>query len=1235
MPEENGMAFVVVQHLSPDFKSLMDELLSHRTKMPIYRVEHGMEVKPDAIYLIPPKKEMIISGGKLLLTDKDPSQGLTLPIDQFFRSLAQDIGRDAIGIILSGTGSDGSRGIRDIHDAGGLVIVQSEETAKFDGMPKSAIDTGVVDFVLSPEKMPHALLKYVKHPISDKLAANGEPRVAETGLNRLFQVLREQHGIDFTHYKPSTVSRRIERRLLMNQTVDLDAYVEQLRQDTDELNSLYKDLLIGVTKFFRDPDAFHRLGSDILPGLLLKIPPGEEFRVWVSGCATGEEAYSLAMLIHEQIEAMNRSVKVKIFATDVHRESIDFASAGIYSAESLSEITPSRLERYFVRKGRGYQISQELRQMIVFAHHNIIRDAPFTNLHLITCRNLLIYLQPNAQKKVISLFHFGLTAGGVLFLGPSESPAELEDEFEVADPHWKMYRKRRDIKLPTDMRLPLTITPSQFGSGISSLGGRNTRTDDSRISPVYQALLDQFVPPSLLINANRELMHTFGGAEKFLHLQGGRTSTNILDLVDADLRVLLSGAMNRALKELNPVQFDGVTIQTSAGQTRLKLGVRPIPDRTANTTQMLITLEDLGMQSPTNVDDHAVSEINVDLSSASRDRLNELESELRYTRENLQATVEELETSNEELQATNEELVASNEELQSTNEELHSVNEELYTVNAEYQRKIAELTQLNNDMDNLLHSTEIGTIFIDRDLCIRKFTPQIADAFHLLPQDVGRRIDTFAHNINEPDLLNLISQVLQSGQSCEREVQDRKQNWYLLRIFPYRASSDEIHGVVLSLIDVSQLKSTEARLLDVNRQLTGILDNSATFIYVKDLSGTFQICNRAGLEMLGAGSEEVCGKTDYDYLPVQTADLIQGHDREVATRGYILEFEETYPTPNGPQTYLSIKFPLRNEAGRIDAIGAVCTRITERKRIEEEQRLAVARRDQFLAMLSHELRNPLGAIINAVQIMDRKPDAKSLNQSRIVISRQGRLMSRLLDDLLDVSRVTQGKIELKKTVFDLRLAAEDAVESVAPAIEKRQQKFTVDFPDEPLYVEGDRARLQQILGNLLTNASKYTQDGGSIRISISRESDMAVIRVRDDGIGIPENEQDNIFDLFVQSQATVGHADGGMGVGLTLVRSIVEKHGGQVSVHSEGLGRGSEFTVSLPLTKKLPVENQEVHKASLPQCHIAKVLIIEDNDDARTTMAQLLEIEGFEVLVSPDGGTGLKVIENERPHIVL
>ncbi len=1104
MPVNTGMAFVVVQHLSPDFKSLTDELLARRTKIPIHQAKDGMEMERDAIYLLPPKKDIAVQGGKLLLTDKDP-QLLPLPIDHFFRSLAQDAAHRAIAIILSGTGSDGSRGIRDIHEAGGLVIAQLPESAKFDGMPKSAVQTGTVHFTLAPEEIPDALMQYIEDP---SVRLDGIPRLAEpvpgTAMEAIFRLLRNAYDIDFSHYKPDTVARRTERRLLLNQALDLNDYVQRLADDPDELNKLYKDLLIGVTRFFRDKEAFERLEAEVLPGLIRKLPPEEELRVWVAGCATGEEAYSLAILIHEQLEAQGRPTSAKILATDVHRASLDFASAGVYSAESLQDVSPARLERFFVRRGSEYHIAPDLRRTVVFARHNALKDAPFTKLDLITCRNLLIYFRPVAQKKVLSLFHFGLKPSGILFLGPSESPGELNDEFEVLDPRWKIYRKRRDIRLPTDVRLSVSSAAGQSSPAVLPLPGVSGSFDPQLLGS-YDTLLDEFMPPSLLVNERREVVHCFGGASQHLRPRDGRFSADVLDMVDSELRVALSGALQRVFKEMAPVAYKGLRLSGNGGSVQINLTVKPITNRRSGVHHALICLEEAGTASPPT---RPAEEINLD--QASKEQVLSLETELRYTRENLQATIEELETSNEELQATNEELVAANEELQSTNEELHSVNEELYTVNAEYQKKIAELTELTADMDSLLHSTRIHTLFLDRQLRIRKFTPLIGEVFNLLPQDIGRRIDSFTHSIDHPNLLEDLRAVLDSGQGREHQVRGRRGAWYLLRILPYR-SGEKIDGIVITLVEIDHLK-----------------------------------------------------------------------------------------------------------------------------RAEQEAKEAVEHRDRFLAMLSHELRNPLAAILNSVKLVQHFGVAEDGKPWLQVIERRSRHMGRMLDDLLDVARVTHNKVELQKQRLDLVQCAAEAVEEVRPWFEERHVQLHFDRPQTPLLIEADAARLQQIQVNLLFNAAKYTPANGSVWYALEQDGDEAILRIRDTGCGIEPEMLEKIFDIFVQADQSLHHSSGGLGVGLTLVRSLVAMHGGQIRAFSEGPGQGSEFVVRLPLARKTNEAGERERRQS-PRFRRAslQVLLVEDDQDIRNSLQQILEFDGHHIHLAPDGPAALKALEHELPDVAL
>lgn len=1112
MPCDTGMAFVVIQHLSPDFKSLMHELLARHTELPIRRAEEGMRVESNSVYLIPPKKEMIISGGRLLLTDKDPKQALTMPIDRFFRSLAQDAGERAVGVILSGTGSDGSRGIRDIHAAGGLVICESKESAKFDGMPQAAIETGVVDQLMPADSISAALTDRKLRTIFTNTDAADEP--PSDGTDIVFALLNDAYGINFSCYKPNTVRRRIQRRLSLVGARDLDDYATRLRSDPNELNSLYKDLLIGVTRFFRDRDAYEKIQSEVVPELLRKVDDGEEIRIWVAGCATGEEAYSMAIILHEQLEAVGQPINVKIFATDVHRASLEIAGAGVYGEDALADVTPQRLDRYFEREGDGYRVTPDLRQMVVFATHNVTEDAPFTKLDLITCRNLLIYFQPAAQRKVLSLFHFGLKTGGCLFLGPSESPGELLDEFEAIDVHWKLYRKCRDVRLPADLDLPpgksLHLQPPV---SIRSTSQPRSLPDASLIA-AYDAMLDKFMPAGLLITENRELLHTFGGAERYLQARGGRPTDDVLDMLDRELRTAVTGAVQRVLRDRTAVSYSGVRVNLGGTEQRLRVAVEPIDNPQSQRAQLMILMEPIQDPASGSADGPVPLVVDDDVQQIAVERIDSLEGELRYTKENLQATIEELEASNEEMHATNEELVASNEELQSTNEELQSVNEELYTVNAEYQNKIAELSELTSDMDNLLVSTEVGTIFLDRELNIRKFTPQIGQEFHLLPQDIGRPINSFAHNITYPELIDDLRRVVGSETPCENEVQDRQGKWLYLRILPYRTKAKRVDGVVLTLIDITPLKQAQQQLTE-----------------------------------------------------------------------------------------------------------------------------AVRRRDEFLAMLSHELRNPLGAILSSTQVMERiDVQNPMLRDTCEVVRRQGRQMSRLLDDLLDVSRVTQNKIELHIQPTDVHTIIKNAVESAQPLIEAAELKFSEETSGEPMFVHGDAARLQQALSNLLGNAAKYTPKGGKVSLHARPDNGEVLFTVRDTGVGLPPDKLESIFDLFVQSDHTLHRSDGGMGIGLTLVRSIVEMHSGRVTAHSKGPGQGSTFEIRLPRLESPLGESRVDPQDDSFTSNAAgdgRVVIVEDQDDARRMLRSLLELDGYDVHEAENGTRGLALIERVHPDIAL
>jgi two-component system, chemotaxis family, CheB/CheR fusion protein len=1243
MPADTGMAFVVVQHLSPDFRSLMDELIGRHSTMPVVVVQDGMKIEPNHIYLLPPRKEMIVRGRRLMLTDKP--NGLSLPIDLFFRSLAQDVGSDAVGVVLSGSGSDGSRGIVDIKRNGGTVMIESPMTAKFDGMPMAAQSTGVVDHVASPKDIARLLcglppLDLVDDETSDILDE-------DPSMDAVLRLLRDTFGIDFSLYKMTTVARRVQRRLDLLRARNLEEYVEQLRSSPDELNALYQDLLIGVTQFFRDADAYAILEREVIPKIVDSIPVEQEIRIWSAGCATGEEVYSIAMLFHEELTRRQRPLTMKIIATDVHPSSLEFASSGVYGEHQLGNVSPARRERYFLRRATGYQINPDLRQMIVFARHNVTKDAPFTKMHFISCRNLLIYLQPQAQRTVLSLFHFSLASGGVLFLGASESPGPLSDEFSSIDDHWKLFKKRRDVTLLSQVRLP-----------IASPGPR-TRIDivrpqgpDPLLLATYDQLLDRFMPPSLLVDDGRNLIDSFGGAEALLHVRRRRPTTNVLDMIDGELRNLVAGAVQRALKENSRIAFSGVSLSRDEPEKRCTMTAEPFVHPRTGARNVLITFQDITpSEPPAEPAIPAAASTAQSVVQVSSERMETLETELAYTRETLQATIEELETSNEEMQATNEELVAANEELQSTNEELHSVNEELYTVNAEYQQKIIELKELNADMQHLLEGTDVGTLFLDRDLRIRRFTSRIASVFRIHPDDVGRQVSDFSHEIVRPTLMEDIAQVRRNGVVLEDEVRDRAGTPYFLRILPYRTHKGVdarmgepplIEGVVLTLTDITTLDHARAGLA----QLSAIVESSDDAIIGKGLDGTITSWNRGAETLYGYKPDEIVGRNARTLLADERSDELQRFIEVLRSGGKLDRIHTVHRRKDGSTFEISKTISPIFERGQLVGISTigrdVSATIAAQRELEERQEKirnlldstaeAARRREQFLAMLSHELRNPLAAVLGATNLLSRDAEPALMDRCIQVIDRQSRHMSRLIDDLLDVSRITRGKFELRTTPLDLRTPVEAAIESTAPVFEQRGVILDVSLPKAPIPLVGDHARLQQVVVNLLSNAATFSGKGDRVELRLGLVGEQVFLRIVDRGFGIESEMLGKIFELFVQAEQRLDRPRGGLGVGLSLARSIVELHGGSIEARSDGPNMGSEFLIKLPLATDIVLP---AAAPVAPKHQPRRLVLVEDQADAREMMRMLLEALDHIVHDAGDGATGVELIQREKPDAAL
>jgi two-component system CheB/CheR fusion protein len=833
--DDSGVAYVIIQHLSPNFQSMMDELLSRHSKMKIERVVNELTIEPNTIYLNPPRTEMTVKNGKFQLTDYSETKLLNLPIDTFFSSLAQEAGSKAIAVILSGTGSDGTKGAQEIKDSGGIVLAQDLTSAKFDGMPGSVIKLGIADAVGYPEMLAENVGRILK---GQPLIADPHLGVIKNPSQRIFHQLRERYGTEFNYYKTATIDRRLERRAsLLN--LSLEDYAAVVANDPAEAEAVYGDLLIEVTSFFRDPDAFEALRTKVVPSLASDMSKTRPIRIWVPGCASGEEAYSIAIMFADYARLHGLDLQLKILATDIHHRSLDAASTGIYPRSSLGGLSQDQLDRYFDVVDDKYQIKTHLRRMVVFSPHNILKDPPFTRMDLITCRNVLIYFNDVAQQKTLALFHFAMRKSGFLFLGPSETTGKLEAEFSIVDAKWRIVQKRRDVRLmesvsmlpPTgvdrdspieqNLRLTSTITRSAPSSALA----RQAHNDS------LKEMLRRYAPPGILLNAHGEIAHVFGDAGEFLKIESGVFSNRIVDLVSDELKMIVSSGLER-VRTANKLKFERrvTSFNDELGSHSIVVRIETISQDDAQEIFTLLTMERIKPDGPAELPHAPVEMLGAsEAASMLHGRIDDLERDLHSTEESLQATIEELETSNEELQATNEELMASNEELQSTNEELHSVNEELYTVSTEHQRKIEELMEATDDMDHLLRATNIGIIFLDEKLQIRRFTPSAKDAFNILNQDVGRPIDHVTYRFQDFGLNDVIKSVHRAGQVHESEVVVDERT-YVLRVLPYRSSLDEIMGLVITTVDITEIKMAEHARTQTTRRYEAIVGDLTDFL---------------------------------------------------------------------------------------------------------------------------------------------------------------------------------------------------------------------------------------------------------------------------------------------------------------------------------------------------------------------------------------------------------------------
>jgi two-component system CheB/CheR fusion protein len=1380
LPPDVPMAIVLVQHLDPKHRSLLSEILTRTTPMPVVEVHPGMRVEPAHVYVIPPDTTMTIVSGVLQLSQRRPTPVPHMPVDTFLQSLADDLRERSIGVVLSGSASDGALGLKAIKGEGGVTFAQDPATAAYDGMPRSAIASGAVDFVLSPRAIAQELTRIGRHPYLRDPAApavEAEP-TDERALGQIYRILQQETGVDFRLYRQTTIRRRIARRMLVHRIDTIERYRRVLDDNPDEVQVLYNELLINVTRFFRDPDAFGALQQAVVSRLGRQRAHDQTLRVWVPGCATGEEAYSLAIALLEALEGAGLKAPVQLFGTDVSDAAVARARAGVYPSNIELDVSPERLRRFFTKLEGQYQVKKSLRELCIFARHNLTKDAPFSSVDVVSCRNVLIYLDASLQRRIMGTFHYALRGTGVLMLGGSETVGPLSDLFTLLDKRHKIYGKK-----PTSSHTPPGTTtfdrPREERERQRAVVPRSDeglpRVDLQR--EVDGILLRRYAPAGVLINEAYEILQFRGHTSAYLEPAAGQASLNLMKMARQGLLMELRGAILSARKRHAAVRREGVRVKQNGGLLTVNVEVIPVRGP-ADERNYLVLFENVRATRA-----KTPAALRPAPKSAYEQEIDRLGHELTATKEFLQSIVEEREAANEELRSTNEEMQSSNEELQSTNEELEtakeelqSVNEELTTVNEELEHRNAELGVLNNDLNNLIIGVNIPVVILGSDLRIRRFSPMAAKAFNLVPADIGRPLAAIRGNVEVPDLEQTCAQVIETAAPAVLEVRDRDGGWHSLRVRPYRTADNVVEGAVLTLLDISAIKTSLEQVAAARDAAEAIIDTGRTPLLILDSDFLVHSANRAFYETFQVTAEQTVNRRVFDLgggewnLPalhrvldelvergasfddfeverefpsIGTRVILLGARRlrresgpvgtillaleditsrrqaerelhasaevryrrlfETTKDGIILVDADTGQITNvnpfwvsltglPPGEFLGRKLweirsfqdratvralidALREQDFRRDddvrvtaadgrrrhvelacnvyplggkrVIQCIARDITERIELLERERAARAAaeaanraKDDFLSVLSHELRTPLTAMLGWVRVLRRGAiDPTKTADALETVERNTRLLAQLIEDLLDVSRIAAGKLSIEMRSVDLGTVVREAVETVRESADAKGVRLDVHAPPVTPTVRGDRHRLRQVIWNLLSNAVKFTPQGGHIDARLEGMPAGARITVSDTGRGISPQFLPQIFDRFRQAETVSTRTQGGLGLGLAIVRHLVELHGGRVAVFSAGEGRGATFTIDLPQgTAGHAAEEEPLAPPAPPvdpRLDGLRVLIVENEADTGRMLAQILNDRGADVIHVETAAAALAALEQRAVHLIV
>jgi two-component system CheB/CheR fusion protein len=1166
LPPHTGMAYVLVQHLDPRHESILAELLSEATQMEVSEVKGDVRVEPDRVYVIPPSKDMVLVDGVLKLVPRSAKGAAHMPIDSFLRTLAGVQGSQAIGVILSGMGSDGTLGLQAIEAEGGIAFAQEPGSAKNDGMPKSAIAAGGIDFVLPPEDIARELVRLGRHPylatgVATRAAADAKENDKEgdhEGLSRVLDLLRKASGTDFSAYKKTTLRRRIARRMAVRRIETFDEYARHLEGDAAEAKALYDDCLISVTSFFRDPEVFQALCEGILPLLLKDRPPDAPLRVWVPGCATGEEVYSIAMCLLERTAELSHNPSLQVFATDLSEAALAKAREGTYLVNIARDVSPERLRRFFAKVGGRYQISKAIREMCVFARHDVTRDPPYSRLDLVSCRNVLIYLEPRLQERVFATFHYALRPEGFLVVGPAETAGASSALFSAFDEKHRIYSRKATTAPPRFLSVPRDARPSRASTAPltpKAAGVSEVPREADRM------LLARFGPAGVVVDESLRILEFRGDTDPFLEHGHGQASLNLERLLRKGLLVELRQAIEEARRKDAPVRKEGLHVRYREQLRTVGIEVAPIKGRAAAEGCLLILFETEGV--PARAERRSTSAPSVGSADARDQEIARLGEGLAQTTEYLHTLVREHEAALEELQSTNEEALSSNEELQSVNEELQtakeeiqSANEELATLNQELQDRNVQLGKSNDDIQRaldranaLVDTVREPLVILDGDLRVEKANAAFYEIFQVGEEQTRGRLlsELGSGQWNKPGLLGALREVLASDTAVEDLEAEAE--------FP---------------VIGSRTMSLNARRLHPERGTRGRV-------------------------------------------------LLAIEDRTEVKRA-----------ERGREELLTLEHDARERAEAADHL-----------------------KDEFVATVSHELRGPLTVIAGWMNILlgaGQGLDTATLAKALAAIGRGVTAQGRLISDLLDHSRLVTGKVELQRGPIDLLMVAESALVGVRAAAEAKDIELELAGERGVSIVLGDSDRLQQVLWNLFFNAVKFTPPGGHVRISVGRVGNQVHVTVRDTGRGIPEEFLPHVFERFRQAEGSSNRTQHGLGLGLTLVRELVELHGGTVRADSAGKDLGATFTVVLPIPALLlpPAEAEPAAPSRPPATPLVqagpprgkilegtRVLVVDDEADARDAVVGLLARHGALVRPAASVAEAMAALERELPDVLI